>query len=286
MNRLSLLSLATAAPLFAREPAEPAEPAEGRGHVEGAVPASSLKQEPVAGLTERDFIKFNDKPAVEAGKLNKTPLRVPGPALMRGLQILIPAMTATQSASALSEKFPTAFVSVTEFRGETSVTLKVENLEPVMRWLRDELAYDLLLDASSVDHMGSEPRFEMVYELYSLTTKSHLRIKAAVAEDQEVPTVSHLWPTADWHEREVFDMMGLRFRGHPDLRRILMWDGYPYFPLRKDFPLAGKPSEMPDVAFTGVAPLAGGPFVTSAGVCDKVKAEPRAKGESGAGDRG
>lgn len=195
-------------------------------------------------------------------------------------------MTAPQSASALSEKFPTAVVSVTEFRGETSVTLKVENLEPVMRWLRDELAFDLLLDASSVDHMGSEPRFEMVYELYSLTTKSHLRIKAAVAEDQEVATVSHLWPTADWHEREVFDMMGLRFRGHPDLRRILMWDGYPYFPLRKDFPLAGKPSEMPDVAFTGVAPLAGGPFVTSAGVCDKVNAEPRAKGESGTGDRG
>ena len=77
-----------------------------------------------------------------------------------------------------------------------------------------------------------------------------------------MPTVSRVWQDADWHEREIFDMMGIRFTGHPDLRRILMWDGYPYFPLRKDFPLEGKPSEMPDVAFSAVAPLEGGPFVT------------------------
>jgi NADH-quinone oxidoreductase subunit C len=190
-------------------------------------------------------------------------------------------MTAAQSATALEEKFPAAFVSRSEFRGETTVVVKVEQIEPVMRWLRDELAFDLLLDISSVDHMGAEPRFEVVYELYSLTSKSHLRVKAAVAENAEPATVSHLWPTADWHEREVFDMMGIRFKGHPDLRRILMWDGYPYFPLRKDFPLAGKPTEMPDVAFTGVAPMAGGPFVTSPGATTAVAAEPRAKGESG-----
>jgi NADH-quinone oxidoreductase subunit C len=190
-------------------------------------------------------------------------------------------MTAAQSAAALEEKFPAACVSTSEFRGETTVVVKVEQIEPVMRWLRDELVFDLLLDISSVDHMGAEPRFEVVYELYSLTSKAHLRVKAAVAEDVETVTVSHLWPTADWHEREVFDMMGIRFKGHPDLRRILMWDGYPHFPLRKDFPLAGKPTEMPDVAFTGVAPMAGGPFVTSPGATNTVAAEPRAKGESG-----
>jgi NADH-quinone oxidoreductase subunit C len=191
-------------------------------------------------------------------------------------------MTAAATARALQEKFPAAFVSAAEFRGETTVVLQVESLEPALRWLRDEIAFDLLLDVSSVDHLGTEPRFEVVYELYSLTTKSHLRVKAAVAEDAEVPTVSHLWPTANWHEREVFDMMGIRFRGHPDLRRILMWEGYPHHPLRKDFPLAGKPTDVPDVAFTGIAPLAGGPFVTAAGATDKVRAEPRAKGESGA----
>ncbi len=75
-----------------------------------------------------------------------------------------------------------------------------------------------------------------------------------------VDTVSDIWPTADWHEREIYDMMGLRFNNHPDLRRILMWEGYPYFPLRKEFPLEGLPSDMPDVAFTAAAPLEGGPL--------------------------
>ena len=74
-------------------------------------------------------------------------------------------------------------------------------------------------------------------------------------------------------------MMGIEFSDHPDLRRILMWEGYPFYPLRKDFPLAGKPTDMPDVAFTGIAPMEGGPFITSTGG-NRVTAEPRAKGES------
>ena len=74
-----------------------------------------------------------------------------------------------------------------------------------------------------------------------MTLAVHLRLKLRVSEDAEtVDTVSDIWPTANWHEREIYDMMGLRFKGHPDLRRILMWEGYPYFPLRKEFPLAGK----------------------------------------------
>src|SRR5437667_7363803 len=80
-----------------------------------------------------------------------------------------------------------------------------------------------------------------------------------------------------WGGREIYDMMGIRFRGHPDLRRILMWEGYPYFPLRKDFPLAGRPSDMPEVAFTQPAPLAGGPFVTVAGGKDTISREPRVR---------
>ena len=83
----------------------------------------------------------------------------------------------------------------------------------------------------------------MVYELYSMAGGIHLRLKTLVPDEDNpvAPTVSDMWPTADWHEREVYDMMGIRFDGHPDLRRILMWDGYPFFPLRKDFPLEGKP---------------------------------------------
>ena len=113
-----------------------------------------------------------------------------------------------------------------------------------------------MIDITSIDNFGEEPRFEIVYELYSMTLAVHLRLKLRVSEDVgAVDTISDIWPTANWHEREIYDMMGIRFNGHPDLRRILMWDGYPYFPLRKEFPLEGLPSEMPDVAFTKAAPL-------------------------------
>ncbi|MBG69657.1 MAG: NADH-quinone oxidoreductase subunit C [Roseibacillus sp.] len=166
-----------------------------------------------------------------------------------------------------------------EFRGEFTVVVKLGALEEVLAYSRNVLDYKLLLDVSSVDNMGDDPRFEIVYELATTDDRKHLRIKASVAEEEEVPTAVHLWKTADWHEREVYDMMGLKFKGHPNLKRILMWEGYPYHPLRKEFPLAGKPSEMPDVAFSGIAPLEGGPFVTSPG-SDRVRGEPRAKGES------
>jgi NADH-quinone oxidoreductase subunit C len=96
-------------------------------------------------------------------------------------------------------------------------------------------------------------------------------------EKSELPTVTGVWRTADWHEREIFDLMGIRFCGHPDLRRIIMWDGYPYHPLRKDFPVAGKPTDVPDVAFTGAAPIEGGPFVTDPGGKDSVAREPRVR---------
>jgi len=92
-----------------------------------------------------------------------------------------------------------------------------------------------------------------------------------------LPTVTGIWRTADWHEREIYDMMGIKFSGHRDLRRILMWEGYPYFPLRKDFPLAGRPSEMPDVAFSKAAPLEGGPFVTVPSTATTKDREPRSR---------
>ncbi len=188
-------------------------------------------------------------------------------------------MTLADIATKLEGKFGADLSKKTEFRGELSFTLPVGKLSEIAAFCKDSLGFDYLTDISSVDNFGDEPRFELVYELYSMASGLHLRLKTTVSEDdlEAAPTVSTLWRTADWHEREIFDMMGIRFAGHPDLRRILMWDGYPFYPLRKDFPLEGKPSDMPDVAFSNIAPLEGGPFVTSPSSATVKDREPRAR---------
>jgi NADH-quinone oxidoreductase subunit C len=187
-------------------------------------------------------------------------------------------MTIAETIARLVDRFAAHQPVTKEFRGEHTLTAPLEAVHEVLRVCRDELGFELLLDVSTLDHFGKHPRFEVVYELATLDDSRHLRVKAPVGEDQEVPSATDLWAAADWHEREAWDMMGVRFAGHPDLKRILMWEGYPWHPLRKDFPLAGRPTEMPDVAFTGVAPLEGGPFVTWAGAPNKVVGEPRARG--------
>jgi NADH-quinone oxidoreductase subunit C len=179
--------------------------------------------------------------------------------------------------AALQSKFKV--LKKTEFRGETTLTVEQSAIYEVCRLAKEQLGFTFLLDISGIDNFGEEPRFELAYELYHFERGDHLRLKISVSEDDlEVPTVTKIWATADWHEREAFDMYGLRFRGHPDLRRILMWDVYPFHPLRKDFPLGGKPSEMPDVAFSKAAPLEGGPFVTVPTTATTKDREPRARG--------
>jgi NADH-quinone oxidoreductase subunit C len=185
-------------------------------------------------------------------------------------------MSATD-ISTLKGVFATRVLGSVEFRGEHTITVELSALREVLEYCKNSLGYDFLLDISSLDHFGDHPRFEMVYELATVDDSKHLRVKAAVGEEQSVASVVDLWLAADWHEREVYDMMGITIDGHPNMKRILMWEGYPFFPLRKDFPLAGRPSDMPDVAFSGVAPLEGGPFVTSCGTDDVVKREPRAQ---------
>ena len=188
-------------------------------------------------------------------------------------------MTAIEPAKQLKARFPELISEPSEFRGE--ITLNVLDLQQIVQiasHAKSELAFDYLVDITSIDNYGEDPRFTLVYHLYGYGHLCALRLKGAVSEEQsEVPTVSGVWRTADWHEREIYDMMGIRFQGHPDLRRILMWEGYPYFPLRKDFPLAGKPSQLPEVAFTRPAPLEGGPFVTIAGGKDTISREPRVR---------
>ena len=188
-------------------------------------------------------------------------------------------MNPLEAAEKLKKQFAGLISDPGEFRGEITVELAdAEQVALVGAFTKTTLGFDYLLDISSVDNLGTDPRWEVVYLLYSTTQRCHLRLKTRVSEEKsELPTVSGVWRAADWQEREIYDLMGIRFRNHPDLRRIIMWEGYPYFPLRKDFPVTGKPSEMPDVAFSRAAPIEGGPFVTAPGGKDSIEREPRVK---------
>jgi NADH-quinone oxidoreductase subunit C len=195
---------------------------------------------------------------------------------------------AADATTALREKFPQATVRAS--LDHPAVNIPAADVPAVMKYLRDEAAFDLLADVTAIDWAeGVSPRFTMVYHLLSTTSHAYLRVAADCVNDAEpsVPSVVSLWPGANWHERETYDMFGIKFEGHPDLRRILMWDGYPHFPLRKEFPLAGIETPLPDAevsAETGVgliaAPMMGGPFVAAPGEINMTEAEPRAKDES------
>ncbi|RME68684.1 MAG: NADH-quinone oxidoreductase subunit C [Verrucomicrobia bacterium] len=159
----------------------------------------------------------------------------------------------------------------------------------VLTALRDDFGYDMLVDIAGIDWGESaSPRFAVAYHVLSTEKAAYVRLVAPCSGDAEpsIPSVAGVYPAADWHEREAYDMFGIRFEGHPDLRRILMWEGYPYHPLRKDFPLAGIETDLPDdevAGETGVrvkpAPMAGGPFVApQAG--HMTSREPRARDES------
>jgi NADH-quinone oxidoreductase subunit C len=186
-------------------------------------------------------------------------------------------MTGQELLIRFTKTFEGKIQTKTEFRGETTYTIAASDLREIAEFCRDELSFDYLLDITSIDNFGEEARFELVYHLYSMLHGVDFRLKLRVPEEAgSVHTVSDIWPTANWHEREAYDMMGIKFNGHPDLRRILMWDGYPYFPLRKNFPLEGLPSEMPDIAFTKVTPMEGGPFVTVPSTAGSKDREPRA----------
>jgi NADH-quinone oxidoreductase subunit C len=154
---------------------------------------------------------------------------------MRGAAIL----------SDLRERFAAAIVETHDQHGDHTVVVPRERLIEVLRACRDvpALAFDLLTDLTAVDYLkfpGREdgPRFEVVYHLYSIRHNHRLRVKARLEEDDAVaPTAVPLWPIANWLEREVWDMFGIRFDGHPDLRRLLLYEEFVGHPLRKDYPV-------------------------------------------------
>jgi NADH-quinone oxidoreductase subunit C len=189
-------------------------------------------------------------------------------------------MIPQEAIEKLQARFAQAIGAPVEFRGEFTVTVAAGEIVEVCQFLKTECAFDVLTDLSGVDNYGEDPRYEVDYHLYSLAHHGRLRLKVKISEeDMTVNTVSTVWRTADWHEREAFDMFGIRFQGHPNLKRILMWDGYPYHPLRKDFPLAGVPTELPETAVNAdkvrTAAMLGGPFVASSGTRSSLAREPR-----------
>ena len=188
-------------------------------------------------------------------------------------------MTALETANQIKAKFGDLVSEPVEFRGEISVTIaEVGKIFDICSFAKKQLGFDFLVDITSVDNYGTDPRWTVIHHLRNTKTATELRLKTDVSEEKsELPSVLPVWRTANWHEREIYDLMGIRFTGHPDLRRILMWEGYPYHPLRKDFPLAGKPTDLPGVAFSKVTPMEGGPFVTVAGGKDAIDREPRVR---------
>jgi NADH-quinone oxidoreductase subunit C len=197
-------------------------------------------------------------------------------------------MTAADATTALKEKFPQA--AARPSLDWPAFNVPVAEVLAVLKYLRDEFAYDMLVDVTAIDAgVGKSPRFTVVWHLLSTTGHTYVRIAADCLDTAEpvMPSAVGLWPAANWHERETYDMFGITFSGHPDLRRILMWESYPYFPLRKEFPLAGIETVLPDVevaaetkAKVKSAPMMGGPFVASSGEIGLGEAEPKAKDES------
>ena len=140
---------------------------------------------------------------------------------------------------ALTSALGDMFVEGKESHGEIGITVARESIADALRLLRDEHAYQMLAEIAGVDYPARPERFEVCYHLLSLTKNHRIRIKVTTDEDHAVPTVTTVWPNANWLEREVFDMYGVLFSGHPDLRRILTDYGFRGHPFRKDFPLTG-----------------------------------------------
>ena len=135
-----------------------------------------------------------------------------------------------------------AVAEVIDFRGETTIVVPREHLRRAAEFLNSDpgLRFTFLSDITAVDKFPIEPRFELNYHLLSLERRARLRLKVRVSgQDPVVPSVVSVWPAANWHEREAFDLMGVRFEGHPDLTRILMPDDWEGHPLRKDYPVEG-----------------------------------------------
>jgi NADH-quinone oxidoreductase subunit C len=180
------------------------------------------------------------------------------------------AITAISTVEKVREKFPQAIIETAEFRGEQTIVLKPEHLVAVSSYLQKNLQYTFLSSVTAVDWLERVPRYDVVYHLLSIPHRAEFRLKVRVGEQSagsdssqssSVPTVVGVWPSANWYEREVYDLFGITFAGHPDLRRILMPMDWTTHPLRKDYPLSGF--DLPEPHWGGQVPYDTDPGVGS-----------------------
>ncbi len=139
----------------------------------------------------------------------------------------------------LRAALPDTVLSAKEFAGQVTVTVAREAMGRVARHLKDAEDFKYCVDVTAVDWKDRQPRFDVVYHFYSFSKNGRLRVKCGAADGEDVPSIASVYLAANWPERETWDMFGIRFSGHPDLRRILTWEGFHGHPLRKDFPLEG-----------------------------------------------
>ncbi|KAB2831857.1 MAG: NADH-quinone oxidoreductase subunit C [Candidatus Brocadia sp.] len=160
-------------------------------------------------------------------------------------------------AAFIKTRFPETVTSTNIFRNELTLTVQKDAIAEIARFLKEneDLDFNFLSDLCGVDRVETDNVFEVVYHLYSLSKNHRLRLKAPVPSDApSLPTVTGVWKTANWHERETYDMFGVTFEGHPDLRKILTPDDFEGYPLRKDYPLDGRqPATLRDIYRKGGA---------------------------------
>ncbi|UJS18895.1 MAG: NADH-quinone oxidoreductase subunit C [Candidatus Jettenia sp.] len=146
-------------------------------------------------------------------------------------------------ATAIKSNFPQAIIDSSTFRNELTLTIKKEFIVQVARFLKEdkELHFNFLSDLCGVDRVETDGIFEVVYHLYSIDKNHRVRLKVPIPSNElSIPTVTNVWKTANWHERETYDMFGIKFTGHPDLRKILTPEDFEGYPLRKDYPIDGR----------------------------------------------
>jgi NADH-quinone oxidoreductase subunit C len=232
------------------EPDKPTTPVPAAGEAPAApAPAPAPTPEGAAAAAAPGPAPAAPKPAAPPKPAAKAPAKAEpkAPPPPPGPPDQPPPADAVRPAwlSALEARHGAALVAVSFWVGDWTAIVQPAHLVDVLAWLRDapEARFDFLSDLTATDWLPREPRFDVVYCLYSTSRRHRARVKVRVADGEAVPTATRLWPAANWFEREVFDLFGVPFAGHPDPRRILLPEDWQGHPQRKDYPLEG-PGEL------------------------------------------